>query len=905
MPGRNHSPQGSLQPSPTASPQPQGTPHAPPPAPAASDKALPEPPSGTEEGAPPTQETPAPPKPKPVFLKPHIISPTPEEFLLVTGTGTAEPGIGMFVNLDGDPTRPTIEFERYPREVIVDGGGSSDLSSSRANLGDEEEGYILASMTKDFEDGPHHGLEIQRWSDDGAHPDAGKFWLEGDHIEGQDPVTLGIRSLMGDEETHFQEIVDRLCQKRFSPFNFNDADKATFSLNRADSRTDLSLERVSKEKELFDRDNDTQSEDSLPDGWEASRNNEEEMFASRFAKVHARVAVWAGSHIWWAIRNPLLLQLESRLDATHAHGEEFNPSTLDRREIFKTLNSIRGRDARSELEFVTFSYVRQRAGILLLSNLLHPGSTPFSESEVKALEEVLLDSTLDARVVLSLIPGLRNEIVESRKGIWIYGGVKRTTEQYLRSNAFQDTDQSLGGLSPQVMQFLRRFLAAWRKKKGFGSVPDEAEVLRTVDAALLTVLLELDQHSPPGLSRSSTSVRSELNDVVDKGLDCWDRAVSLLESYHRLFVLSRLYQSRKMAGHVLATWRRIVEGERDDGGELGDGEHRVREYLMKISNQALVQEYGVWLANRNPKLGVQVFAEDKGRAPTFEPAQAVALLRAEAPDAVKYYLEHLVFGKGHTTYVNDLIAYYLDIVIGELRSSKESRDAFAGTYTAYRALQVPKPTYQQFLTENAPEDNEVWQSRLRLLQLLSGSHDYDGPAIRETISSLPDELLVPEIIILDGRERHHEDAIRLLVHKLGDYDTVVSYCLRGGSSIYTSSARGRSDSMPTHETQARLFRAVLGEFLAIQDAGDRIEQTGALLERFGGWFEIEEVLSLIPNDWSVEIVAGFLVQAVRQILHEKNETTVTKALSSAENLRVNHELVVMVEEKGPTIEATQ
>lgn len=623
--------------------------------------------------------------------------------MLVTGTGTAEPGIGIFVNLDGDPTRPTIEFERYPREVIVD-GGSSDLSSSRPALGDEEEGYVLASMTRDFDDGPRHGIEIQRWDGDGTDPDADKSWLEATYNNGQDPVIPGIRSLMSDEETHFHEIVDRLCQKRFSPFNFDEVDKPA-SLTRADSRTDLSLERVSKERELFDRDNDTQSEESLPDGWEASRNSEEAMFASRFAKVHARVAVWAGDHIWWAIRNPLLLQLESQLDATHAHGEEFNPSTLDRRAIFTTLNSIRGRDARSELEFVTFSYIRQRAGILLLSNLLQPGKNPFTDSEVRALEEVLLDSTLDARVVLSLIPGLRNEIVESRKGIWIYGGVKQTTEQYLRSSAFQDADHTLGSLSPQVMQFLRRFLAAWRKKKGFGSVPDEAEVLRTVDAALLTVLLDLDQNSPPGLSRSSGSVRSELYDVVDKGLDCWDRAVSLLESYHRLFVLSRLYQSRKMAGNVLAVWRRIVEGERDDGGELGDGEQRVREYLMKISNQALVQEYGLWLASRNPRLGVQVFAEDKGRAPKFEPTQAVALLREHAPDAVKYYLEHLVFGKGHTTYVNDLIAYYLDIVIGELQSSQESRDAFAGTYTAYRALQVPKPTYQQFLIENAPEDD--------------------------------------------------------------------------------------------------------------------------------------------------------------------------------------------------------
>ncbi|CCF40270.1 hypothetical protein CH063_10886 [Colletotrichum higginsianum] len=103
--------------------------------------------------------------------------------------------------------------------------------------------------------------------------------------------------------------------------------------------------------------------------------------------------------------------------------------------------------------------------------------------------------------------------------------------------------------------------------------------------------------------------------------------------------------------------------------------------------------------------------------------------------------------------------------------------------------------------------------------------------------------------------------------------------------------------------QARLFRAALGEFLAIEDVSDQIEQTGALLERFGGWFDVEDVLALVPDEWSVDVVAGFLMTALRRITQERHETTVTKALSSAENLRVNHDLIAKVDEKGPSIEA--
>lgn len=871
------------------SPQPQADAIASPPP---GDKPLPATPPATEGQAPEAKS-----KPEVVALKPHIASPSPEEFLVVTGTSPSESGLGIFVNLDGDPTRPPLQFEQYPVEVVVD-GSLPDLASSRSGSQDDDDGYVLASLALQSEDGLHHGIEVQRWGVGGeANPE--KSWLQAQELGGSEQY--GIRSLIGSEETQFDEIIERLCQRRFTPFS-STPDASNVSLKSTDSRTASTLERLSKEKELFERNYDSQDDESISEGWEATRNSEEEEFVRRFAKAQSRIAVWASNKIWWAIKNPLLIQLDAKLEAAcpEKYTEE---TTIDRQAILDVLTSIRNRDAKTELEFLTFGYLRQKAGILLLTSLLRsPEDQQFSDTEIDALEEGLVGSKLDPRVVLSLIPGLRNEIIEGRRGIWIYGGVKRAADAYLRSHEFENQrNNAIGSLEPRVKLFLRRFLTAWRKMKGFGSVPDENEVFRTVDAALLVILLELDHPVPRGLGKGG-AVRSELYDVVDRGVECFERAVDLLESYHRLFVLSRLYQSRKMSGDVLATWARIIEGERDEGQEFRDGEHRVREYLAKVSSQSLVQEYGVWLAKRNPKLGVQVFTEDKGKAPKFEPAQAVEILREHAPDAVKYYLEHLVFDKGHTTYVNELITYYLDIVLGDLQSSKERADVVMATYQAYSALRPPKPTYSHFLTDNAPANDEVWQSRLRLLQLLGGSNDYDVAAIRDRISSLPDELLVPETIILAGRERHHEEALRLLVHRLGDYDTAVSYCLRGGSSIYTPQG-GRRESIPEVDQQRRLFHVILREFLAIEDISDRVEQTGALLERFGGWFEIDDVLGLIPDSWSVDIIAGFLVGALRRLVREKHQSMVTRALSGAENLRVSYDLVLKVDETGPTVEA--
>lgn len=892
-PSQNDETSSSRQPSPpvpSTSPEPhpdsKSTPNS-------VDKPLPIPPiedTQVAESAEPITKQPS------MALKPHITSPNSEEFLLVIGTKLSEPGVGMFVSLDGEPTRATIQFEKYPEQIVID-GNDGDMTSSQATFGEEEDSHVLASTSKESDNGLRYGIEIQHVNA-GQEANPQKHWLEARGFAGKKPY--GMRTLLGRGDVRLGEIVIKLSQKRFAPFP-GPLEASTASLKSSDSRTALSIERLSKEKELFERD-DSQDDDSLPEGWEPGRVAEGEEFACRLANAETKLAVWNGNQIWWAIRNPLIIQLDTLLDAACPKGQV---ADIDRQAVYSVLKSVRGRDARTELEYITLDYLRQKAGLILLINLLSSSQRQQAQDgELNALEEVLVESKLDPRVVLSLIPGIRNDIIEGKRGIWIYTGVKSVAELFLRSTTFETpTKGSLEKIELRIMHFLRRFLSAWRRMKGFGSVPDESEVFRTVDATLLIVLLELDQRSPLGVTNGG-AVRSELNDLVDKGVDCFDRAVDILESYHRLFVLSRLYQSRKMAGQVLAVWRRIIEGEEDSMPEFSEGEQRVADYLKKISSQALVQEYGIWLANRNPRLGVQVFAGEEGRAPRFEPSRAVEILRKEAPIAVKYYLEYLVFDKGLTSYVNELLNYYLDVVLGDLQSSTSSRETVMAAHDAYRALQAPKPTYHHFLTENTPPNDEVWKSRLRLLQLLGGPHNYDTAAIAQRMGSLPGDLLVPETIILAGRQRRHEEALRLLVHRLGDYDTAVSYCLRGGTSVYARlDGRHRGDSAPEAEKQRRLFRVVLHEFLRIADISDRIEQTGALLERFGGWFDVEDVLRLVPDTWSVDVVAGFLTGAMKRLVREKNETVVRKALSGAENLRINYDLVMGVKEKGPSIEA--
>ena len=139
---------------------------------------------------------------------------------------------------------------------------------------------------------------------------------------------------------------------------------------------------------------------------------------------------------------------------------------------------------------------------------------------------------------------------------------------------------------------------------------------------------------------------------------------------------------------------------------------------------------------------------------------------------------------------------------------------------------------------------------------------------------------------------------------MGDYHTAINYCLLGGASIfYPTSGAVSPIGAPTNEEQAVLFGFLLGEFLRIDDVNNRLERTSELLERFGSWYDVSDVLGLIPESWSVDLISGFLVNAFRRLIEDKNEAMITKALSSAESLQIASSFIDRCNTLGPHIES--
>jgi len=541
-------------------------------------------------------------------LLPHIASPSSSEFLLTTGTSFQDPGVGIFVNLDGDVVRGTLEFSRYPESLCID---SPEIGSSNgADITTEQDQFVIALVTGD----QSKQLEIQMLDQDTETFNSGKFWL---------PIAIDKTKT----EAHLGNTKNA--------FGIRPATSQIHSNNEMVASL-LGLKRLEIGSKV-ERQGSSTEED-------ARREKQEAQFIDRLSSISSRVLVYGIDKVWWVSRNPAIVRLHARLqEATTKVATKTGSSTIDRRAIEEILTNTEGEEPTTELEFLTISSVKQQGSMLLFLDLFSQSleKTQLSTRDLEATEKSLSEGEVDPRLLLLVMPVLQKEVVQAVDGIWVQGALKTLLDDF---QAKQDPsnihDITASGFD--LLQLVRRYLFSWRRRKGFGSVTNEKEVFETVDAALLHVLLILDQNSRRGPGRRG-SLRSELNTVVDHGVDCFDRAVELLEQFKRLYVLSRLYQSRKMSSKVLSTWKRILEGEEDTGGELTDGEQEMRRYLTVLNDAAVVEEYATWLAARNPKLGVRVFVD--GNKVRFEPKHVVGILKAHAPNAVKDYLEYLVFDK--------------------------------------------------------------------------------------------------------------------------------------------------------------------------------------------------------------------------------------------------------------------
>ncbi|XP_047466279.1 transforming growth factor-beta receptor-associated protein 1 isoform X2 [Mugil cephalus] len=307
-----------------------------------------------------------------------------------------------------------------------------------------------------------------------------------------------------------------------------------------------------------------------------------------------------------------------------------------------------------------------------------------------------------------------------------------------------------------------------------------------------------------------------------------DWCVPVLEQHDRFFALGSLYESQGMEIDAIKTWVKIADGFQNDPSCSDVYGHIVRT-LTQLEDKETVWTFADWALQRNQEAGVQVFVKrpPDGR---FETQDVLALLE-------KYPLALLL---------------YLEFLIRDLNSEEESHHSRLALAYVTQTLQEEEET-----------ESNARVTRRKLQQLLWESKFYDNSTVYERVKSTA---LHPEKAILLGRTGEHSKALQVLVHQEGDLQAAEAYCCRA--------AQGQ-------DSQARqvLLLTLLQIYLASRDlAGAAVD----LLNSHGRDFEVEEVIQLLPESWSVQLVSRFLVGSLRASFHQKQMARLQRALAQAE-----------------------
>ncbi|XP_023573115.1 transforming growth factor-beta receptor-associated protein 1 isoform X2 [Octodon degus] len=242
------------------------------------------------------------------------------------------------------------------------------------------------------------------------------------------------------------------------------------------------------------------------------------------------------------------------------------------------------------------------------------------------------------------------------------------------------------------------------------------------------------------------------------------------------------------------------------------------------------------------QVGVQVFTKrplDKQQKNSFNPDDVISCLQ-KYPTALVRYLEHLVVDRSEqkAEYHTHLAVLYLEEVLQQRAAPSHS-------------------------------DTTATETQTKLRRLLQKSDLYRVHFLMERIRGAG---LPVERAILHGKLGEHEQALRVLVHELGDPAAAEDYCLWG--------SEGRGAACRQH-----LFHTLLTMYLQAGPAAPELAVAAVdLLNHHAGEFDAAQVLQLLPGSWSVQLLHPFLTGAMRGSIHAGRTAQVALGLARSENL---------------------
>ncbi|XP_066927421.1 transforming growth factor-beta receptor-associated protein 1 homolog [Clytia hemisphaerica] len=301
--------------------------------------------------------------------------------------------------------------------------------------------------------------------------------------------------------------------------------------------------------------------------------------------------------------------------------------------------------------------------------------------------------------------------------------------------------------------------------------------------------------------------------------------------HHALALFHSYLQQHKKS---LDIWHKLMKGELTD--DKFPGISFVAQFLTDLKDISLVWTSSSWVMKEDQKLGASIFIK---REDSSLNSDQVSDFLQKYPIALQSYLEHLVY-------------------------EKESRSEQHHTHLA----NIYVDRVVSLLNNTLKEKSEVEEARSKLQSLLESSSLYRVSTVLQKISHFP---LYKELATLYGKIDQHQKALKILIYQLKDFDAAEHYC----DTIV--------DGKESFKKQ-RIFLDLLQIYL-YPDPNESnlgpehyVVAAKTLLNKRQKEFNIVSVLNIIPEEWTVNMVQGFLRGSMRERFSATRESKIESNL---------------------------
>lgn len=373
----------------------------------------------------------------------------------------------------------------------------------------------------------------------------------------------------------------------------------------------------------------------------------------------------------------------------------------------------------------------------------------------------------------------------------------------------------------------------------------------------LMEFMEISQHRFPKarveIDTVLMKVYAENNDkklfelVASKNSIVKEEALSWLSQFKCFHSLALYHSFLGEYDQALVIWYRLLYKELEDVNFPGI--EFIVNYLKKVNNIEFLWKSIGWVLNHDQELAVKIFTESEIEDQIDHDKVYDTLQNYQC--ALQIYLEHIVLiRKYHNEKFNTQLAVlYLDEVL-------------------------------KLLNDNIAVEDGIKIARVKLQTLLETTNAYRISVLLQKISTYP---LYEEIAILYGKMDKHDKALKILVYKLKDFKVAERYC--------NTVCVGRD-----REFRHKIFYCLLLIYLKPNEEENArpenfVMAAVKLLNLYQNDFNILEVLSILPEDWPIDIISSFLSGSIRTNLSSYYQSKIETRISSMPYVEKKQEVI--------------